>query len=250
MIELWQGDCLELMKNIPDGSVDLILTDPPFGVEYSVGGFDDSKMYVQNSVASWLAEMYRVLKDGTHCYIFIPVKEVDMWVGAVKRAGFEYMNLLATKTYTTNSCFKNNFTFTHQPLIYCSKGTAKPLNRVDFIHTSRSWLKDKRNKNPNQYTYSYPAFMEFFSNQKSTSKHSNKSGRHPCAKNVDFIEFLVQLSTNAGDTVLDMFMGGGSTGVACVNTGRNFIGIELDAGYFNIAKNRIKEDKSYVSMDD
>lgn len=241
MIQLYNGDCLELMKNIPDGSVDLILTDPPFGVEYSAG-FDDSKKHVQNSISSWMTEMYRVLKDGSHCYMFIPVKEVDMWVGAVKRAGFEYMNLLATKTYTTNSCFKNNFTFTHQPIIYCSKGTAKQLNEVNFIRTSESWFKDKRNKNPQTFTYKYPAFLPFFSNEKSNGKRSNSRERHPCAKNIDFIELLVQLSTNPGETVLDMFMGCGSTGVACVNTDRSFIGIELNDGYFNIAKNRIMQE--------
>ena len=137
------------MHSLPDSSVDLVITDPPYGVNFNKG-FDDSIDHVSSVIDDWMSEIYRVMKDGSHCYIFIPVKEIDLWVGSVKRADFEFMNLLATKTYTTNACFKNNFTYTHQPIVYCSKGTAKPLNKVNFISTSESWFKDKRNKKPQE----------------------------------------------------------------------------------------------------
>ena len=239
-VNLFKGDCLEVMRGLEDNSIDLIVTDPPYGVGFSKG-FDDSKEHVENNINAWLSEMLRVLKDGSHCYIFIPVKEIDLWVSGVKEAGFEFMNLLATKTYTQNLYLNNNFSFNNQLVIYCSKGKAKRLNKVDFIPTSESWLKDKRNKNPKPYTYQYPAFLNYFSNEKTTSKRNNESGRHPCAKNVEFLEFLLQLSSDEGQVILDPFTGGGSTGVAAVNTYRDFIGVEKDEGYFKKAKERIEK---------
>ena len=127
-----------------------------------------------------------------------------------------------------------------------SKGKAKSLNAVDFIPTSESWLKDKRNKNPKPYTYSYPAFLQYFSNEKTTSK-SSKEGRHPCAKNIDFLEFLIKLSSKEGERVLDPFLGGGSTGIASVRAGRDFIGSELNEEYYKLAK--VKLDRELKELD-
>lgn len=239
-LDIRNGDCLDIMGGLEDNSIDLIVTDPPYGVGFSKG-FDDSKEHVENNIDAWLSEMLRVLKEGSHCYIFIPVKEVDLWVSGVKEVGFEFMNLLATKTYTQNLYLNNNFSFNNQLVIYCSKGKAKRLNRVDFIPTSESWFKDKRNNNPKPYTYQYPAFLNYFSNEKTTSKRNNETGRHPCAKNAEFIEFLIKLSSDEGEIVLDCFIGGGSTGVAAVNTNRDFLGIEKDEGYYKTAKLRIEE---------
>ena len=232
------GDCLETMKHIKDNSVNLIVTDPPYGVDFSAG-FDDSIEHVKEQIDSWLKEMYRVLKDTSHCYIFIPTLEADLWISKVKETGFTLMNILSTRTYTQNLYLNNNFTFNSQLVIYCSKGKAKRLNKVDFIPTSESWLKDKRNKNPKPYTYNYPSFLPYFSNEKTTSKSNNKNGRHPCSKNIEFIEFLIKLSSDENDTVLDPFLGGGSTGIASLNNNRKFIGIELNEAYFKNAKKRI-----------
>ena len=236
-MKLYNADCMEVMSDIGEGSVDLILTDPPYGVEFSKG-FNDSLEHVKEHIENWLDKFYDILKETGHVYIFVPNKEIDLWVGAVKQAGFKLMNILSTRTYTNSLYLKNNFSFNNQLIIFASKGKAKRLNRVDYIPTSEAWLNDKRNKNPKPFTYSYPSFLPFFSNEKKTMK-SKKIGEHPCSKSVNFAEFLIQLSSNEGDVVLDPFMGGGSIGVACKNLNRNFIGIELDETYFNIAKDRL-----------
>lgn len=237
-IDLRYGDCLQELSLVEDNSVDLIITDPPYGVEYSKG-FDDSKKHVEQSVSSWVGEMYRVLKPKHHCYIFVPTKELDLWIGAVRETGFELNNILATKTYTQSVYLRNNFQYNTQLILYCSKGKAKPFNEVDFIPTSEAWLKDKRNKNPKPYTYSYPSFLPYYSNEKSTAKNSNKLNRHPCSKNVDLIKFLIEVSTNKNDVVMDMFVGGGSTAVACIKSERDFIGFENNERYYNIALDKI-----------
>ena len=237
MVELYNEDCMSKIKDIDNNSIDLIITDPSYGVEFSKG-FDDSLENVKNNISTWLNEMYRVLKDGSHCYIFIPTKEAGMWLSEIQRK-FTFNNVLATRTYTTSRYVKNNYQFNTQLIAYCSKGVAKRLNAYDFFRTSDCWLNDKRNKNPKEYTYSYPSFIkEEFSNIKTTNK--NKDKRHPCEKNYKLLKFFVGVSSNVGDTVLDLFMGSGSVGIACKSLERNFIGIEKNKNYFDIACQNIE----------
>lgn len=235
MIDLKLGDCLLIMKDMENNSIDCIITDPPYGVDFN-NGFDDSKEHVNECMELWLSEMARVLKDGCHIYLYIPTKGACDWLPAINKY-FTINNILSGRTYTSTVYLKNNFQFNNQLIVYASKGTAKKFNEVDFIKTSASWFKDKRNKNPKEYTYSYPAFIwqdetKIFANTKATSKSKD---RHPCEKNPELIEFFIKLSTNEEDVVLDPFMGGGSTGVACQHSNRNFIGIELNQNYFDLA---------------
>jgi len=247
---IYNMDCVKGMNLISNNSIDLIITDPPYGVDFSKG-FDDSKENVESNIGIWLEEMYRVLKEGSHCYIFIPSKEAGLWITKAQE-NFTLMNILSTKTHLTSTYLKNNFKFDNQLVLYLSKGKAKTFNKVDFIKTSDCWLKDKRNKNPKEYTYSYPSFLDIFSNEKSTSK-SKKENRHPCAKSISFIEILIKLSSNENEVVLDPFAGGGSTSLAALNTNRHFITFELSKDYYKTTKekinNKIKElDKIYFNI--
>ena len=236
---IYNMDCLEGMRMLEDDSIDVIVTDPPYAVGFSKG-FDDSKEHVSSCMNDWLKEMYRVLKPGCHCYIFIPTKEAPMWLTAISNI-FELNNILSTRTYTSSVYLKNNFQFNSQLVAYCSKGTAKRLNAVDFIKTSQSWLKDKRNKNPKEYTYSYPSFIqECFSN---TKVCKNQEDRHPCEKNSELLEFFIKLSTDEDGVVLEPFVGGGSTIIAALNAGRKYIGFELSEEYFKVANRNINKKK-------
>lgn len=233
---IYNMDCLEGMRQLKDNSIDVIITDPPYAVSFSKG-FDDSKAHVKPLIPLWLKEMYRVLKPGCHCYIYIPTKEAALWLNQIDQV-FEINNILSTRTYTTQNYTKNNFQFNSQLIAFCSKGIGKELNKVDFIKTSPSWFKDKRNKKPKEYTYSYPAFItECFSN----TKGNGKVDRHPCEKNDELIEFFIKLSTHEGETVLEPFIGGGSTIVAAINSKRKYIGFELSEDYFKTAEKRIEE---------
>ena len=111
------------------------------------------------------------------------------------------------------------------------------MNKVDFIKTSDSWLNDKRNNKKQEFTYSYPNFWDFtFANEKA----STKKLLHPNQKNVKLLEILIQLSTQKGDTVLDPFVGSGTTALASIQTNRNFLACERDEGYVKIANDRLE----------
>lgn len=237
LIRLLHGDCNNLFEKLEDSSIDLIITDPPYGVKYSKG-FDDSLEYVQDNIRFWLEQMYRVLKKNHHCYIFIPNRQAGLWLSQIQEV-FTFNNILTVRNYTTSQYNKNNFQYNNQLIVYCSKSTPKDFNIFDFFKTSEAWLNDSRNKNPNLYTYSYPAFIDnCFANVKKT--RSKQGNVHPCAKNPELLKLFVNISSNPGDLVFDPFMGGGSTGLISFDELRSFIGFEKNTAYFNILKEKFE----------
>lgn len=233
------GDCLEAIQSIKDNSIDLIITDPPYGVGFSKG-FDDSTEYVEANIDNWFKQMYRVLKEGSHGYIYVPTIGIELFISTAVKY-FTLKNIISGRTYTTNAHLKNNFQYNNQLILFLHKGKGRNFNNYDFIKTSQSWFEDKRNKNPKPYTYSYPAFLPdlAFAN----TKGNGRTDRHPAEKNIELIKFFIGISSDEGDIVLDMFMGGGSVGVASAALNRDFIGIELNKEYYDIAVRRINEVK-------
>lgn len=239
-VKLLNGDCLEVMRGLEDSSIDLIITDPPYGVNFKQDFYDDSEDYVLSNINNWYGEWFRLLEEDGFLYVFVGVKQIHNFIQAGIETGFTYKNIIAARSYN-NGVKKapNNYGFQFQPILVFSKGKGRALNDVNFIPTSEAWYKDKRNKNPKPYTYEYPNWMQtdwVFATAKRASKNI-----HPNEKNVDLLEFLIQTSSDEGQTVLDCFLGSGSTGVAAVNTNRDFIGIEKDEKYFKTAKKRIEE---------
>ena len=243
-IELWHGDCLELMKNIPDGSVDMILCDLPYGTT-------DCKW---DSVIPFepLWEKYnRVIKDNGAIVLFgsepfssaLRMSNLTMykydWVWD-KVQGANFLNV----KYQPLKNIENIMVFSkgritngrRQPIKYNPQGVVKnnivKTNSSDYTGTFSS-SSIKKGKQYMTTGTGYPKCVIQFK--------KDKSSLHPTQKPVSLLEYLIKTYTNEGDVVLDNCMGSGSAGVACVNTNRNFIGIELDEGYFNIAKKRIEE---------
>ena len=222
MIDLRQGDCLELMKDIPDKSIDMILVDPPY--KMTKRGKSCRPNWMPNNmgenvfngeipdVKDWMSECYRILKEGTHFYTFCNTNDILEYLQTAKECGFKLHNIITMIKDTGMPCrwyLKNC-----ELVLFFRKGKAKPINDM----TSRDWVK--------------------------VNMPTKKNGKlHITQKPLDFIQKLVTNSSNEGDTVLDCFMGSGTTGIACINTNRNFIGMELDENYFNIAKERIENHK-------
>ena len=233
--DLRQGDCLELMKQIPDGSIDLVVTDPPYKIVS--GGCTNTKnatsemlsrknsavkkgtLFAENSItfADWVPEIYRILKPGSHCYIMVNGRNLTELQTECQKVKFTYQNLLVWDkgNVTPNKWYMNQCEF----ILMLRKGKAKNINNM-----GASTL------------ISIP----------------NIIGKkvHPTEKPVDLMRIFIENSTVNGEVVLDPFMGSGSTGVACVNTGRQFIGMELDSGYFEIAQKRIEEAAAQKVMPD
>lgn len=218
------GNCVDLMQSISDNSVDLIVTDPPYKMNHSTGGCTNIGMKDKwrgnikagNTVmgfdtsikfSDWLPDVYRVLKDGCHCYIFCNDKNLQELLNEATSVGFRESNILVW--VKNNACPNRYYMKNCEFILFLYKGRAKPIYDMS----------------------SKAAFC--------CTNINGKQKLHPTEKPIEMLETFIKNSTDDGGVVLDPFMGSGSTGVACVNTGRKFIGMEIDPKYFEIAERRI-----------
>ena len=242
------GDCLELMRDIPDGSVDMILCDLPFGVT-------SSKWDKVIPFEPLWSQYTRLIRDN----------------GAIVLFGAE--PFASKLRMSAQDLFKYDWVWVKNNAVGFVNAKLKPMNRHEIICV---FSKGKTsNGNPNNMPY-YPQDLVLYGKEvrsgnkkgkdnsywRPSLKSSNEGGYiqqytnypttilqfdkvqkpvHPTQKPVALLEYLVKTYTNEGDTVLDNCMGSGSTGVACANTGRRFIGIEKDDHWFEVARNRIEQ---------
>ncbi len=235
MIKLLHGDCLELMKSISDSSVDAIITDPPYGTT-------DCKWDSVIPLEPMWNQLKRIIKPNGAIVLFgqepfssiLRISNIKQykhdWIwDKVKPGTFATAKYQPLRQHELISVFYNNFgTYNPQMVDREKPKTSKTYNN----ERTSLWLKynDEKLKT---YTQLYPKTILKFSN-------ANQKGKvHPTQKPVALLEYLIKTYTNENETVLDFTMGSGTTGVACKNLNRNFIGIELDETYFNIAKERI-----------
>ena len=227
---LYQGDCLDVMASLREGSVDLCLTDPPFGTTRckwdSVIPFESMWGGIKRVVKPNAAVALFGSQPFTSTLIVSNLKMFKYeWVWQ-KEAGTGLLNAKKQplRDHETVSVFyakqpKYNPVFTEGKPYVCKKG-----GETDCYNNSGTVVTVNDGKR-------YPKTVQKF--------NRDKSKVHPTQKPVALLEYLIKTYTDEGDTVLDFTMGSGSTGVAAMNTGRRFIGIELDPGYFDIAVTRI-----------
>ena len=230
MIELIHGDCLVEMQNIPDKSIDMVLCDLPYGTTRNKW---DSIIPLE---PLW-KQYERVIKDNGAIVLTAqtPFDKV-LGVSNLKLLKYEWVWVKNRPTGFLNSKkmplkkHENVMVFYKQSPTYNPQG----LVAVDrLIRGTTSSNYGKADTPMRQDFTNYP--VDVFEFDKDGSKI------HPTQKPVALMEYLIKTYTNEGETVLDNTMGSGSTGVACVNTNRNFIGIEMDEAYFEIASKRIVE---------
>lgn len=258
MIDLRQGDCLEIMKDIPDKSIDLVVTDCPYkivqggcsnntvtfkamsgvldkrrrgcgkcsikweteGQLNNIENVKAGKIFDHNDIEfkEWLPDVYRVLKDDSHCYIMINARNLkDLQVEAEK-VGFKYQQILIWNkgNATPNRWYMQGY----EMILMLRKGKAVPI-------------KNLGEKN----IISVPNI---------------KSGKktHPTEKPIELMKIFIENSSNENDTILDPFMGSGSCGVACKELNRGFIGIEIDKKYYDIAYERLRDNQEENKWED
>ena len=234
-INLIQGDCLEKMKEIPDKTIDMILCDLPYGKTRNKW---DSVISLDK-----LWEQYnRIIKDNGAIVLFAQTP-FDKVLGSsnLKMLKYEWIwekeqgtGFLNAKTMPLNN-HENILIFYKKPPIYnpqMKKGKPYTLERNTFTVNYGKQVDMVRTENTGER---YPLTILKFKR--------DKEKLHPTQKPVALLECLIKTYTNEGEIVLDNCMGTGSTGVARINTNRNFLGLEKDENYFNIACNRIKEVK-------
>ena len=221
-IKLLCGDCLELLKDIPDKSIDLVVIDPPYEFAQHGGGgaFGSRKREYHNELeadtltkgfdTAVLDELVRVMRK-VNIYIWCNKEQIKQYLEY-----FEGCNMDLLTWHKTN------------PVPTCNN---KYLSDTEYLLFFRE-------KGVKVYG-SYQTKRKFYVTQ--TNKKDKDKYKHPTVKPVEIMENIITNSSQEGETVLDCFMGSGTTGVACVNTNRRFIGMEKEEKYFEIAKQRIEE---------
>lgn len=239
---LLQGDCLKLLRDIPDKSVDMVLCDPPFGT--TCNRWDS----VIPLPPLW-ENLERVCKENAAILLFSQMPFAAELVMSNKRmfryewiwqktegTGFLNAKKMPLKIHEQILVFYRSL-----PMYNPQMWQSHPYKRAKGGHRSTNYRQD----------------LDIWSSESVDGKRypvdiirfKKQTGKHPTQKPVPLLEYLVKTYTNPGDVVLDPTMGSGSTGVACANTGRRFIGMELDAGYFAIAQQRIAEAQEQIRLD-
>ena len=287
MVDLRLGDCLELMKDIPDGSVDLVLCDLPYAVT-------DFSWDVIIPCDKLFSEYRRILKQNANIVLFCQQPFTTMLINGAFKTEFSHSLVWKKNNKTRSKSSKTVPLSSYEEIIVFrvnkvgNKSRHKRLreyftgelaqcgysvNELEELIPNRSahhWFRFSSDfRIPTEWNYKrlqeitgcfsepYESIRKEFDEDRKNFCTYNPQGEncnvlfynvplpkeryHPTQKPVDLLEHLILSYSNEGETVLDNCMGSGSTGVACVNTNRNFIGIELDEGYFNIAKKRIEE---------
>ena len=220
--KIYNEDCLEGMKRIADGSIDLVVTDPPYTM--TKRGKSCRPNWMPNNmgnnvfsddipnVKDWMGQVYRVLSDKSHFYTFVNINDITKYLQIANDLGFKIHNIISM---IKDTGMPNRWYYKQTELVlFFRKGRAKPIND----YTSRDNIKVVMPK--------------------------KKTGKlHITQKPLDFIQLLITNSSRENEVILDPFMGSGTTAIACMNTQRNFIGFETDKGYYDIACKRIDDHK-------
>jgi site-specific DNA-methyltransferase (adenine-specific) len=242
-IDLIQGDCLEVMKSIPDGSIDSIITDPPYGTTAckwdSVIPFD----------LMW-EQLNRIIKPNGAIVLFgsqpftsalimsNPKKFKYEWIWQKSHATGHLNSKKQPMRQHENICVFYNKQCTYNPQMikksYIDKRTKSGQDKKVGVYSDF-----KKVERQIEVTDGYPKTIQYFA----TPFKGGEGGKHPTQKPLSLMEYLIRTYTNENETVLDFTMGSASTMVACQNTNRNGIGIEQDEKYFKIAQDRVKENE-------
>ena len=211
-IKLINGDCFKLNNKIENESIDLIVTDPPYGMGFQSGHRKIKHKEIANDknlhwLQDWFHSQFRILKNNSHAYVFCSYHHIDKFKICSENSGFSLKNILIWhKNNTGMGDLIGDYAPQYEFILYLNKGRRELNGRRDS-----NIIKCARTKNYN----------------------------HPTEKPVNLIQFLIEKSSNKGDLVLDNFFGSGSCAIACHNLGRNFIGHEIDKGRFESAQKRV-----------
>lgn len=225
-LHIHHGDCIDYLAGLPGGCIDLVVTDPPYGIAYKTGHRTEPHRFareIENDrdlsvVEAVVPHLYRLLKDDSACFMFCAWKRQDEVAEILAGGGFTVKNRIVwDKGTTTAGDLKGAFGYQYEVLMFATKGAPA--------------IRGKR----------WPDVWRHMRVSADKLHHQNE-------KPVPLLEQAVLSMSDPGDTVLDPFMGSGSTGVACLNCGRDFVGCEIDPGYFGVARDRLDAESAQGRM--
>jgi site-specific DNA-methyltransferase (adenine-specific) len=210
-IRLYCGDCLAVLPTLDAGSVDAVVTDPPYGIGFKYDThIDDSEEY--KAIAHRVLESEALISNGYVAVYQSPLR-IRQWQYDFPRP-WEVIVL---------------------PKNFSQGGRCDIVPSTDFVLW---WRVGERKGKPKEWQEVFA--RNWFLCDTSPAHRDKLSRGHPCPRPIDGCSYICRCFTRAGETILDPFMGSGTTGVSCVRTGRKFIGVEIDRGYFDIAVKRIE----------
>ena len=228
MNNLYNDDCMNVFKTMHDESVDLIVSDVPYRVTSrgntgNTGGmlkkeiFSKGEVFTHNNISckDYAPELYRLLKDGGHCYIMTNHVNLIEMLNTFTSCGFHFVKSLIWDK--GNKIMGHYYMSQFEYILFFRKGKGKKIN-----HCGTADILSIPNKK---------------------HKDSNGNNYHDTEKPVELMKILIENSSQENETEMDMFMGIGATGVAAKELNRNFIGVEIDKKYFDVAKDRIENNK-------
>ncbi len=235
-IRLYNNDCISAMKELENDKINLIVTDPPYNLGnfmknrdtnlskmrdnfFGSAGWDDMEFDEwQKSMDNFFCEAARVMKKGGSMIVFMAIIKVETIIKLAERHGFYYK--------TTGIWHKTN------PM---------PRNmNLHFVNSTEAWVYFVYKKRTGTFNNGGTMFHDFVETSV-TPNGERKYGKHPTQKPEILIKHFIKILSNENDWILDPFMGSGTTGIVAKRNNRNFIGVELDKNYFEIAKQRIEE---------
>ena len=220
MIDLRNINCMKLMSKMKDKTVDLLLTDPPYGMDYQSNSKKEKHKKIEGDkdlewLPAWVSEVARVTKEDAHLYIWCSWHKVDVFKTELEKH-FKIKNLILwSKGGGGMGDLKGGYACSHELCFFINKG------------------KDLKGKRESDVI---------------TKAYRTGNVYHPTQKPVNLMAYFIEKSSNKNDLVLDCFSGSGSTAIACHQTGRRFIGAELDKEFYDVSMKRIKEVTSQTTL--
>lgn len=226
-------DCLGYLKSIPDNFADLVVTDPPYNVSQK-SNIKYGNLNITKNFGDWdfgfdpvpvLKELKRILKPAGQIYVFCATKQIPQYISIFEEEWF-FRNLIVwSKVNPAPRISKTNFVFANEYIVYAINEKGRPTDST-FNFSKHSDMKN--------------LFVTTALQGKERLKIERKAV-HPTQKPLSILKWMIEISSNPGDIVLDPFMGVGSTAVASLELGRKFIGCELDSKYVKHANRRLEK---------
>ena len=247
---IYNTDYMELLESLLDKCVQLILTDPPYGIQYQ-NGYSSNKIPrlcgdTGIDYTNLANQCYRVLQDNSHAYFFTRFDQYPYHYACLTEAGFSVKSCLVIEKAHIGGIgdLYGSYANNSEWVIFCNKGR-RLFNKTKLVKNIYPVGRYKGERNMEYKTrFNSCWFGGGYPKANNNSAWRVKHGfKHPTMKNTECLEWLIQISSNPNDIVVDPFIGSGSTAIAAVNTGRRYLGSEIEPAYYQLAQERLAEIK-------
>jgi len=250
--QIIQGDCLEIMKNIPDNSVDITFADPPFNLKKRYNGYKDSKEFYEYLEWSkhWIYEMVRITKPTGSIFVHNIPKWLTYYASFLNEIAY-FKHWIAWDAPTAP--MGKSLQPSHYGILYYVKDIKKnKFYEIRYPHKRcrkcNYLLKDYGGKKAGLHPFG--SLVSDVWTDIHRIKHNKYRDKHPCQLPIHLLERIILMSTDEGDIVLDPFVGTGTTVIAAKRLGRKFVGIDIDENYVNITKDKLSKESSNSKIGD